>query len=126
MDEEKTIKKPRMRRSSRFRIIMTILPILLMLVGGGLAYSYNYFDTNIQKPLAKLIHVVSRGKDEPPLAAASNDGAITGHSWNILLLGSDDDQKYNFPALLTQLMMVVHIDTVHNSFYMVSIPRDSW
>lgn len=44
----------------------------------------------------------------------------------ILLLGSDNDNKYNFPALLTQVMMVVHIDTVNNSAYLVSIPRDSW
>jgi len=124
--DKSTLKNPRKRRSTRFRATMTILLILLILIGGGLAYSYYYVDTNIQKPLAKLIHVVSRGKDEPPVAATPNDGAITGHSWNILLLGSDDDQKYNFPALLTQVMMVVHIDTVHNSVYMVSIPRDSW
>ena len=40
-------------------------------------------------------------------------------------LASDDDGKYNLPAVLTQVMIVVHIDTGHNSVYMVSIPRDS-
>src|SRR6266704_2297860 len=44
----------------------------------------------------------------------------------LLLLGSDDDGKYNFPSVLTQVMMVVHIGTVNNSVYLVSIPRDSW
>ena len=28
--------------------------------------------------------------------------------------------------ILTQVMMVVHIDTVNNTVSMVSIPRDSW
>ena len=51
---------------------------------------------------------------------------MTGRSWNILLLGSDNDQKYTFPVILTQVMMVVHIDTVTNAVTMVSIPRDSW
>lgn len=125
-ENESTLKKPRKPRSRRFRVIMTVLLIFLILVGGALAYGYYYFDTNIQKPLTKLIRVVSRGKDEPPIAATPNNGAITGRSWNILLLGSDDDQKYTFPAVLTQVMMVVHIDTVQNSVSMVSIPRDSW
>ena len=53
-------------------------------------------------------------------------GPCTGRVWNILLLGSDNDGKYTFPAVLTQVMMVVHIDTIHNQVYMVSIPRNSW
>jgi hypothetical protein len=46
--------------------------------------------------------------------------------WNILLLGSDNDQKFSFPALLTQVMLVVHVDTVQNTVTMLSIARDSW
>ena len=52
--------------------------------------------------------------------------SIQGRSWNLLLLGSDNDGKYNFPALLTQVMMVVRVDTGNNTVTMVSIPRDSW
>ena len=107
-------------------IVLTICLLLLLLGGSGVAYGYYYF--NIQRPLSKIIHSVSRGKDEPTLISNGmpDTGVITGRSWNILLLGSDDDGKYTFPGVLTQVMMVIHIDTVNNSVYLVSIPRDSW
>jgi len=111
------------------RSILTICLLLLLLAGGGIAYGYYYFNSNIQAPLSKIYHSVSRSKDEPTTTtsnATPDTGVITGRSWNILLLGSDDDEKYVFPGVLTQVMMVIHIDTVNNSVYMVSIPRDSW
>ncbi len=108
------------------RILLVIFVLLVLAGGGAFAYGYYYFQTNIQTPLQKFIHPVARGKDEPALSPTPNDGNVTGRSWNILLLGSDNDGKYSFPALLTQVMMVVHIDTVTNQVYMVSIPRDSW
>jgi len=109
------------------RVLLTVCLLLFVLGGGTIAYGYYYFNTNIQGPLATIIHPVSRGKDEPANNDSATDaGTITGRSWNILLLGSDDDGKYSFPAVLTQVMMIVHIDTVNNSVYMVSIPRDSW
>jgi polyisoprenyl-teichoic acid--peptidoglycan teichoic acid transferase len=110
------------KRRRRMRILLYIFLLMLLLVGGGLVYGYVYFQNNINQPIQQFVRRVSRSQDEP----AVNDSAITGRPWNILLMGSDDDNKYNFPALLTQVMMVVHIDPVHNSVYMVSIPRDSW
>jgi LCP family protein required for cell wall assembly len=105
------------------RIIVAIFLILLLVGGGTLAYGYYSIHTS----LANFIHPVSRSGDEPqnnlPIPSDSN---VTGQAWNILLLGSDNDGKYNFPALLTQVMMVVHIDTINNTVTMVSIPRDSW
>jgi LCP family protein required for cell wall assembly len=110
------------------KVVVTIFLILLVLAGGTAGYGYYYFATNIQKPLQKIIHPVSLGKDEQHLKVQPlpPDTAVTGRSWNILLLGSDNDQKYSFPDVLTQVMMVVHIDTVTNSVTLVSIPRDSW
>ncbi|MGZ3618207.1 MAG: LCP family protein, partial [Ktedonobacteraceae bacterium] len=96
--------------------------LFALLVGGALAYGYSYFESTIQAPLANFFHPVSRGNNEP----APDYSAITGRPWNILLMGSDNDNKYNFPALLTQVMMVVHVDPDNSSVYMVSIPRDSW
>ena len=115
-------KKTRKRWPLRVRVIALFL--LLLLIGGGtLAYGYYSIHTSI----AKFIRPVSRSADEPqntpPIPSDSN---VTGRAWNILLLGSDNDGKYNFPALLTQVMMIVHIDTVNNTVTMVSIPRDSW
>src|SRR6266849_4331123 len=109
--------------SKKMRIFIYALLLFIMLAGGVIAYSYSYFVNNIEDPLSKIFHPVSRSGDEPP---PPDDSAITGHPWNILLLGSDNDNKYSFPALLTQVMMVVHIDPANNSVYMVSIPRDSW
>ena len=118
--------KIRKRWPTWARVLVAIFLVLLVIGGGALAYGYYYFDTNIQKPLAKFIHPVSRSTDEPASSPIPSDSAVVGRSWNILLLGSDDDGKYSYPALLTQVMMVVHIDTVHSTVTMVSIPRDSW
>src|SRR6266851_8327199 len=111
------------RYSKKTRIFIYTFLLFIMLAGGVIAYSYSYFVNNIEDPLSKIFHPVSRSGDEPP---PPDDSAITGRPWNILLLGSDNDNKYSFPALLTQVMMVVHIDPANNSVYMVSIPRDSW
>ncbi len=120
------VKPPSKRRPRWPLVVLTICLLLLLLGGGAAAYGYYYFNTNIQAPLAKIIRPVSRSEDEPNSNVAPDTGSITGRSWNILLLGSDDDGKYNFPSVLTQVMMIVHVDTVNNSVYMVSIPRDSW
>lgn len=45
---------------------------------------------------------------------------------NILLLGSDNDQKFSGDNPLTQTMMVVHIDYDTKQVDMFSIPRDLW
>ncbi len=44
---------------------------------------------------------------------------------NILLLGSDNDQKFTGNPL-TQTMMIVHIDFAKKEIDMFSIPRDLW
>ncbi len=115
-------RRERSRYSSRMRIAIYVFLLLIMLLGGAFAYGYSYFENNIQIPLGKFFHSVSRSSNEP----APDDSAITGRPWNILLLGSDDDTKYSYPALLTQVMMLVHVDPDNNRVSMVSIPRDSW
>jgi len=115
-------KRTASRYSKRMRTFIYIFLLFALLVGGALAYGYSYFESNIQAPLVSFFHPVSRGNSEPP----PDYSAITGRPWNILLLGSDNDNKYTFPALLTQVMMVVHVDPDNNSVYLISIPRDSW
>ena len=115
------IRRPlRTRRRRNSTLIALVLFLLLICGCGGAAYAYS----SIQSPLSQFVHSVSRGSDEPDIS--QYDGSISGRSWNILLMGSDNDGKYSFPALLTQVMMVVHVDTTNNSVYLVSIPRDSW
>jgi LCP family protein required for cell wall assembly len=108
--------------SRQMRIVIYFILLFIMLVSGVFAYGYYYFESTIQAPLQTFFHPVSRGSNEPP----PDYSAITGRPWTILLMGSDNDNKYNFPALLTQVMMLVHIDPDNSSVYMVSIPRDSW
>src|SRR5579863_5374672 len=123
-----TIRLPRLRKKGNFsakqRTIVTVLLVFLMLAGAALAYGYHYYQTNIQEPLSQFIHTVQRSQDEPAANNAQAYDTIMGRSWNILLLGSDNDNKYTFPAILTQVMLVVHVDTITNSVYLVSIPRD--
>jgi LCP family protein required for cell wall assembly len=45
---------------------------------------------------------------------------------NILLLGSDNDQKFPQDALLSQTMIVVSIDPRTRQVTLLSIPRDLW
>jgi LCP family protein required for cell wall assembly len=129
LDQVPTLKLQtvRPRRRHRFRrVLLVTLLVVVVLLGGGVAYGYYYFQTRIQEPLSHFVHPVSRGRNEPTALPTTDGSDVTSHVWNILLLGSDNDGKYNFPALLTQVMMVVHIDPLKNQVYLVSIPRDSW
>lgn len=108
--------RPRRRRRPRC-ITLALLVLLALVVLGGLIVSGLYtLETTVLAPLAQFFH---------PLGGDS-EGAIDGRAWNLLLLGSDNDQKFVFPAVLTQVMMVVHIDPVNKRVFMLSIPRDSW
>jgi LCP family protein required for cell wall assembly len=114
------------RKSRAGRGLVIVLLLLSLLLCGGVASAYSYIQNNILSPFSNFVHQVSRGSDEPQTLPAPDFGSITGRTWNILLLGSDNDGKFNFPALLTQVMMVVHVEPDNNRVTMVSIPRDSW
>ena len=45
---------------------------------------------------------------------------------NILLLGSDNDQKFKQDAVLSQTMIVVSIDPSSHQVTLLSLPRDLW
>src|SRR5579859_5098220 len=121
----KPLKKRKQRSKFASRLVLTILTLTTLLSCGALSFGYYYY-SNIHQSLANFIRPVARGANEPVINTTPTYDIIKGRSWNILLLGSDNDGKYTFPALLTQVMMVVHIDTVNNTVNLVSIPRDSW
>ncbi len=106
----RSLEKPRSRRSSMLRTAL----LLLLLLGGLVLSSCYVLETAILGPLAQFFHPIGTG------------GSIDGRAWNLLLLGSDNDQKYVFPDLLTQVVMVAHVDPVQKRVSLVSIPRDSW
>lgn len=108
---------PQSRKLSRHRSPKLIaLLLLLLLLGGSATYGIYSIKVNILEPLANFFHLLQ----------GDNESDIYGRSWNLLLLGSDNDNKFVYPNLLTQVMMVVHIDPVNNRVSIVSIPRDSW
>jgi LCP family protein required for cell wall assembly len=113
-------KKPKGRRARPLLIALAVFLLFILSGGGVLAYVYY---TRVHEPLTQFIHPVARGSDE---TGTGNYADISGRAWNILLMGSDNDGKYNFPAVLTQVMMIIHVDPINNSVTMVSIPRDSW
>lgn len=52
-------------------------------------------------------------------------GEETGHV-NILLAGNSSDDPGHSGALLTDSIIILGIDTIHNTASIMSIPRDSW
>lgn len=109
------------RRRKLNPTLLALIAFLLIIVPGCGVLAYTYYTA----PFKQFIHSVSRDSSEPPIDQNAID-SITGRTWNMLLMGSDNDGKYTFPAVLTQVMMLVHIDTVNSHVYLVSIPRDSW
>ena len=92
--------------------------LLLALVGGVLLYL---------SPVLALLD--SRG----PVAgkagaavAATPPPLDSKQRINILLLGSDNDQKFPQDALLSQTMIVVSIDPAKHEVTLLSLPRDLW
>jgi LCP family protein required for cell wall assembly len=49
-----------------------------------------------------------------------------GAPFTVLLLGSDDDSKFNADHVLTQSMILVRVDPASKKVTMMSIPRDLW
>ncbi len=104
-----------------------ILRLFLCLASIVLFFSIGYGVFILQKLQAFILHntaqtiAVKQTKSVtlPSVPALSNQT-------NILLLGSDNDQKFSGGNPLTQTMMVVHLDYNTKTIDMFSIPRDLW
>ncbi len=111
------LKPPKKRwRVRRRSLVLVALLLLLTLLVGLLASGAYLIKTEVLEPLGQFFHPLD----------GDTGGSIDGHAWNLLLLGSDNDQKFVFPDLLTQVMMVIRVDPFNKNVTMVSIPRDSW
>jgi len=120
------------RKKRRFpnwaRIAVSVF-LLLLIVVGGLAGYYYY---NFSAPVSHIVgQQVTRLKgDEDPNANRNGADILSGPRINILLLGSDTDQKFTNADgshnYLAQSDIVVTIDPASKSVGMLSIPRDFW
>ncbi|TMG31351.1 MAG: LytR family transcriptional regulator [Chloroflexi bacterium] len=70
------------------------------------------------RPAVPARGVPAPAKPPPPLDSTQRI--------NILLLGSDNDQKFQQNALLSQTMIVVSIDPKRHQVTLLSLPRDLW
>lgn len=118
------------RKKRRFpmwaRIVASVFLLLLVVVGGVGGYYY----VNFSAPVSHIVgQQVTRLKgDEDPNANRNGTDILSGPRINILLLGSDTDQKFTNADgshnYLAQSDIVVTIDPASKSVGMLSIPRD--
>lgn len=106
---------PRVKVHIPYKILAPL--ICLFAIVGLLISGIYYVELNFLQPLSQLFH---------PIDGLTSPGSIDGRAWNLLLLGSDTDNKYTFPSVLTQVMIVARIDPYKKSVSLVSIPRNSW
>ncbi|HSR21948.1 MAG TPA: LCP family protein, partial [Candidatus Eisenbacteria bacterium] len=64
------------------------------------------------------------GPSPQPSGNAQPAAAPGGSAFTVLLLGSDDDSKFEADAVLTQSMILVRVDPASRHVTMLSIPRD--
>jgi LCP family protein required for cell wall assembly len=104
--------------------------VALFLAGlfiSGLSGAFAYF-----LPVA-LVAYAQTGQATRDTAAPSpspSAGATTpppaGSAFTVLLMGSDDDSKFQSDSVLTQSMILVRITPATRHVTMLSIPRDLW
>lgn len=108
------------------RVLVGIL-LFLMLVGGA---GFTYYQVNFAKSVNDITgQTVARLPGENNPNQGRTGDILSGPRINILLLGSDTDQKFGTSAngstvYLAQTDIIVTIDPKTNSVAMLSIPRD--
>lgn len=91
-----------------------VMVVLIVIVGGWLGYKFARNTTKVFKGNIFGIFKTTKLKGE-------DKGRVT-----ILLAGNSSDDPGHSGANLTDSILIVSIDTVHNNGYIMSIPRDLW
>lgn len=102
------------------RVVIGVL--LFLLVAGGVIFGY--YQATLASSVGNIVgQQVQRTRGEEDPNANLTGGILGGSRVNILLLGSDTDQKFN-GTFIAQTDIVVTIDPSSNTVGMLSIPRD--
>lgn len=115
----------RRKRASRLHpvrlIILALVALILSSAGGALAYFFPVLAAGVGQTGQKVnVPLV------PGLKATAAPAAAPGAPFTVLLLGSDDDSKFNADHVLTQSMILVRVNPGSKQVTMMSIPRDLW
>lgn len=102
------------------RVVISVL-LFFLIVGGTI---FTYYELNFAGAINNIVgQQVPRYQGEGNPNASLNGNILSGQRINILLLGSDTDQKFS-GNYLAQTDIVVTIDPATKAVGMLSIPRD--
>ncbi len=122
------LKPPQRKKKTRVPVwaLVTLSLMLVLLVAGGSVGGYYYF--TLSAPISGIVNQQVprlKGDDDPNQGRGNGGSILSGGRINILLLGSDTDEKFN-STYLAQTDIVVTIDPTTKQVGMLSIPRDFW
>jgi LCP family protein required for cell wall assembly len=95
-----------------------VIVLLLLVIAGIFLYLSPVLALLDNHPATPAHGVPGPATAPPPLDSSKRI--------NVLLLGSDNDQKFPANAVLSQTMIVVSIDPAHRQVTLLSLPRDLW
>jgi LCP family protein required for cell wall assembly len=115
------------RRLSPIRTsLLLVIAVVLSVAAGGLAYFIPAAQIAFEAA-GQVVHVTASPSllfsPTPSASALPTASPITG-AFTVLLLGSDDDSKFNPDHVLTQSMILVRVVPSTKEVTMLSIPRD--
>src|SRR5256884_2265188 len=115
----------RRRRASRLNPVrlaaLTVVCLLLSGLAGAAAYFFPVVVAGVgQTGQTVVVPPGSTGRASP------TPSAPPGAPFTVLLLGSDDDSKFQADHVLTQSMILVRVEPATKRVTMLSIPRDLW
>jgi len=110
-------RRPKVRWASTFSLFA--VGALMASMSGALAFFL---------PAVITAFAATGQKLAPPLAGLATPSPATAPvgPFTVLLLGSDDDQKFDPNHVLTQSMILVRVVPASQQVTMLSIPRDLW
>ena len=117
------------RKQSRRRILLAAL-VLFGFVFSGVVGAFIYFLPAIKVAFASTGHTIERGATPTPSPGAASAAsspvvdAAPGAPFTVLLLGSDNDAKFQSGQVLTQSMILARVNPATKHVVMLSIPRD--
>ena len=101
-------------------VALILLGFLVAGAGGALAY----FFPVLQAAVVQTGH--SGDLSSAPVPTGNPTVTNVGSAFTVLLMGSDDDEKFDKNHVLTQSMILVRIVPESSQVTMLSIPRDLW